>query len=124
MSAEDADSTQDAYPISLELVGLANELSGRFPRQYAHLAQELRQAATAVPRDLERESDFSTRTEQVRKYRRAECSVAECATLLSTAERLQLGPGDSIRSARATLARIVTAILRRVRRLETGGSGH
>ncbi|MFG0317750.1 MAG: hypothetical protein ACF8XB_10790 [Planctomycetota bacterium JB042] len=124
MSRTDHDSA-DVYPLSLELLGLADELSGRFPRRYAHLARELRTAATAVPRDLEGgAAPDASRTARVRSFRRAECAVTECATLLRTCERLRLGRDSTIRSAKAAVGLLVAAILGRIRHLEVAGSGH
>ncbi|UJR87202.1 four helix bundle protein [Sandaracinus amylolyticus] len=72
----------DVYRAAIEFLALAVEVAARVPRGYAHLADQLRRAATSSPLNIAEAAGRTSDAEAARHYAIARGSAMECAAVL------------------------------------------
>ena len=80
----------DVYQVSLEFVGLANELIESLPRGRKTVADQLERASISVPLNIAEGAGEFSANEKLRFYRMARRSATECAAVLDICRRLDL----------------------------------
>ena len=69
----------DVYRVAIEFLALAVEVAANVPRGYAHLADQLRRAATSSPLNIAEAAGRTSDADAARHYAIARGSAMECA---------------------------------------------
>lgn len=108
----------DVYRAALEFLALSNSTISPLPPGHAHLADQLRRAATSITLNIaEGAGEFSPK-DKARFYRMARRSATESAAIFDVFERLELVQSNVCNDARDLLFRIVQMLTRLAVNLE------
>ena len=117
----------DVYQVAIEFVGEANITADGIPRGRAALGDQLRRAATSICLNIAEGSGEFAAKEKARFYRIAKRSATECAAVLdvanawSTSASEQTGFQQRLREGKKMLHRIVSMLIKMIKRMEQPG---
>ena len=113
----------DVYRAALDLTVAANDIAQALPRGRSYLVDQLQRAATSVVLNIAEGAGEFCGKEKARFYRIAKRSATECAAVLDVCQRLSLLDQESHTHARELLVRIVSMLVKLVRRAGPSGTG-
>jgi len=113
----------DVYRAALDFTVAANDIAEALPRGRGYLVDQLQRAATSVVLNIAEGAGEFCGNEKARFYRIAKRSATECAAVLDVCQRLSLLDEESHTNARGLLVRIVSMLIKLVRRAGHSGTG-
>ena len=102
----------DVYGAALKFVVMTEELLKALPRGRAHLAGQLRRAATSIVLNIAEGAGEFSRQSKRHFYRMAARSATECAANLDIMEATRLVEAEKLGAGRDLLVRIVAMLTR------------
>jgi four helix bundle protein len=106
----------DVYQIAIEFVVLADGIVEHLPRGRAYLSDQLHRAALSIPLNIAEGAGEYAVEEKARFYRMAKRSATECAGILDVCQRLQLIDEQYQTKGRELIIRIVSMLIKMVRK--------
>lgn len=106
----------DVYSAAIDFVAVANTVVEQLPRGRSYLSDQLQRAATSIALNIAEGAGEYSGPEKARFYRIAGRSATECAAVLDVVGRLELTPPEQLVAGRSSLLRIVSMLVRLVRR--------
>ena len=101
----------DVYQVSLDFVGLANDIIDSLPRGRRTVADQLPRASISVTLNIAEGAGEFSGNEKLRFYRMARRSATECAAILEICWRLDLARQPVLQTGRELLLRIVSMLI-------------
>ena len=102
----------DVYRCAIELLALAAPISGRVPRGFSSLAEQLRRASLSVPLNIAEAAGRTTDVDAARHYAIARGSAMECAAIIDSLHVLSMVDDTERTNVLALIARIVAMLTR------------
>ena len=100
----------DVYPVSIDFIGLSNDIVEHMPKGRAYLVDQFQRAATSITLNrAEGAGEFSVK-DKGRFYRIARRSATECAAILDVCSKLTLAEQGRVQTGRELLLRIVAML--------------
>jgi four helix bundle protein len=104
----------DAWTHAVEFVVAAKPIADGIGRGHGDLADQLRRASTSIALNLAEGAGEYAPLEKARFYRMSKRSASECAALVDIYRRMGLIDDATAKTARASLLRIVSMLVRLV----------
>jgi four helix bundle protein len=105
----------DVYGLTLDFVGLANDLAQTLPRGRGYLADQLQRAALSAALNIAEGAGKFSGNDKAAFYARARGSATECAAILDVCARLNLVPSTSCQELKALLERVGQMLTKLIR---------
>jgi four helix bundle protein len=100
----------DVYHVSIDFIGLSDDVVEHLPKGRAYLADQFQRAATSIVLNLaEGAGEFSPK-DKGRFYGIARRSATECAAILDVCSKLDVLDQSNLRTGRELLLRIVAML--------------
>jgi four helix bundle protein len=102
----------DVYQVAIAFVTLSLPVSGRCPKGYSALGDQLRRAATSIPLNIAEGYGRHTKADRFRHYDIARGSAHECGAILDIAKSIGMIDDGMYAEAKELLVRIVQMLIR------------
>ena len=100
----------DVYQVSIEVIGLIEEIILTMPKEKGQLADQLGRAGTSIPLNIAKEAGEWAQNEKCRFYRIAKRSATECVGMISVCRKLEAIEEQLYQEIRKLLIRVVAML--------------
>ncbi len=102
----------DVYQLALEFLVIANNISGKYPRGYSSMGDQLKRASISIPLNIAEGYGRSSKPDRARFYDIARGSAHECGALMDASQLLNFINQDQLKEGKILLFRIVSMLVK------------
>lgn len=100
----------DVYRLAMDYCALALGIAARLPRGHAHLADQVRRAATSIPLNIAEGAGKTSGQDRVHCHRIARGEAMESGAALDVIRLLGVAPAEQLDRGKDLLVRIVSML--------------